>query len=79
MTLSLRVLAEAVSSSKKSLKRSERFYDLLPDTFSKNTFDSLVEQYNENPNTAIKWIGKYIKEGKLIRASQGNYEKTERK
>ena len=68
-----------VNRESESIKRSERFFDLLPDTFSKNTFDSLVEQYNENPNTAIKWIGKYIKKGKLKRTSQGNYEKTERK
>ena len=68
-----------VNRESKSLKRSERFFDLLPDTFSKNTFDSLVEQYNENLNTAIKWIDKYIKKGKLNRTSQGNYEKIERK
>ena len=68
-----------VNRESESLKRSERFFDLLPDTFSKNTFDSLVEQYNENPNTAIKWIDKYIKKGKLNRISQGHYEKIERK
>ena len=68
-----------VNRESESLKRSERFFDLLPDTFNKNTFDSLVEQYNENPNTAIKWIDKYIKKGKLNRISQGHYEKIERK
>lgn len=66
-----------VSSDRESKVRSERFFSLLPDTFTKKIFDATVVEHGEIPSTANKWINKYIAEGKISRTAQGEYKKAE--
>ena len=35
----------------------------LPDEFDKSVYDRIVSEMNENPNTAAKWIDKFIQDG----------------
>ena len=47
----------------------------LPDEFDKSVYDQTVLDMNENPNTASKWIDRFIQDGRLKRTSKGNYVK----
>ena len=55
--------------------RRYALYRNLPNEFDKGTYDQTVLDMNENPNTASKWIDKFIQDGRLKRTSKGNYEK----
>lgn len=57
--------------------RRYALFDKLPHEFDKSTFDKIVQDSNENINTAYKWIDKYIQDGKLERSSKGFYQKKE--
>jgi hypothetical protein len=48
---------------------------LLPNSFSKADYDTLVLKLNENISTANKWINYFIRDGKIIRTEQGQYNK----
>lgn len=58
--------------------RRNEFFNLLPNTFTKKEYDALIESQNENRSTASKWIDIYIKEHRLCRIGQGNYQKTDK-
>ena len=51
------------------------FFNYLPDTFDRATYDRIVEERNENASTASKWIDKFIEDGRLQRIEQGRYKK----
>ena len=55
--------------------RRYALFDKLPDSFDKATYDQTVSKINENPNTAAKWIDRFIQDGRLKRTSKGNYVK----
>lgn len=57
--------------------RRNRFFNLLPETFTKKDYDALIETQNENRSTASKWIDIFIKEHRLCRTGQGIYQKRE--
>ena len=56
--------------------RRYALYHKLPDEFDKSVYDRIVSEMNENPNTAAKWIDKFIQDGRLKRTSKGNYVKS---
>lgn len=43
------------------------FFNYLPDTFDRATYDRIVEERNENASTASKWIDKVIEDGRFRR------------
>ena len=51
-------------------------YHKLPNEFDKSVYDRIVSEMNENPNTAAKWIDRFIQDGRLKRTSKGNYVKS---
>ena len=55
--------------------RRYALFDKLPDSFDKATYDQTVSKINENPNTAAKWIDRFIQDGRLKRTSKGKYVK----
>ena len=55
--------------------RRYALYHNLPDEFDKSVYDQTVLDMNENPNTASKWIDRFIQDGRLKRTSKGNYVK----
>jgi hypothetical protein len=55
--------------------RRYALFDKLPETFDKATYDRIVSETNENPNTASKWIDKFIQDGRLKRTGKGSYVK----
>ena len=55
--------------------RRNILYNMLPDTFTKKDYDTLVSSLGENGSTANKWIEAFIKDGKLSRIEQGKYRK----
>jgi hypothetical protein len=55
--------------------RRYALFDKLPETFDKATYDRIVSEMNENPNTASKWIDKFIQDGRLKRTGKGSYVK----
>jgi hypothetical protein len=55
--------------------RRYALYHKLPDEFDKSVYDRIVSEMNENPNTAAKWIDRFIQDGRLKRTSKGNYVK----
>ena len=55
--------------------RRNILYNMLPDTFTKKNYDTLVSSLGENGSTANKWIEAFIKDGKLSRIEQGKYRK----
>lgn len=55
--------------------RRYSFFNYLPDTFDRATYDRIVEERNENASTASKWIDKFIEDGRLQRIEQGRYKK----
>ncbi len=57
--------------------RRNAFFDLLPPSFTKKDYDTLVEEQGENASTASKWIDIFIREHRLRRTGQGNYSKIE--
>ena len=57
--------------------RRYALFNKLPDEFDKTTYDRIVSKMNENPNTASKWIEKFIQDGRLQRTSKGFYQKLE--
>lgn len=56
--------------------RRYALYHKLPDEFDKSVYDRIVSEMNENPNTAAKWIDRFIQDGRLKRTSKGNYVKS---
>ncbi len=50
-----------------------RLYNLLPDTFTRQEYDEIATAAGECINTAVKWIGVFIKSGMLRRMEQGRY------
>ena len=55
--------------------RRNILYNMLPDTFTKKDYDTLVSSLGENGSTANKWIEAFIKDGKLSRIEQVKYRK----
>ena len=55
--------------------RRYALFDKLPEAFDKATYDRIVSETNENPNTASKWIDKFIQDGRLKRTGKGSYVK----
>jgi hypothetical protein len=55
--------------------RRYALYHHLPDEFDKSVYDQTVLDMNENPNTASKWIDRFIQDKRLKRTSKGNYVK----
>ena len=53
--------------------RRYALYHHLPDEFDKSVYDQTVLDMNENPNTASKWIDRFIQDKRLKRTSKGNY------
>ena len=56
--------------------RRYALYHNLPNEFDKSVYDRIVSEMNENPNTAAKWIDRFIQDGRLKRTSKGNYVKS---
>ncbi len=50
-----------------------RLYNLLPNTFTRQEYDEIATAAGECVNTAVKWIGVFIKSGMLRRIEQGRY------
>jgi hypothetical protein len=55
--------------------RRYALYHRLPDEFDKSVYDLTVLDMHENPNTASKWIDRFIQDKRLKRTSKGNYVK----
>jgi len=55
--------------------RRYALYHHLPDEFDKSVYDRTVLDMHENPNTASKWIDRFIQDKRLKRTSKGNYVK----
>ena len=55
--------------------RRYAFFNFLPESFDRATYDRIVEERNENASTASKWIEKFIEDGRLKRVEQGRYIK----
>ncbi len=55
--------------------RRYALYHHLPDEFDKSVYDQTVLDMHENPNTASKWIDRFIQDKRLKRTSKGNYVK----
>lgn len=56
-------------------ERRETLFNMLPDSFTKQEYLSLVNQMEFSESTCNKWIDRYVTEGRLKRLEHSRYEK----
>lgn len=58
--------------------RREILYNMLPDSFTKQEYLSVVRQLEYSESTCNKWIDRYIEENRLRHCGHSKYEKVQR-
>lgn len=66
-------LVTRIESSVKSRRIS--VYNQLPDEFTRQDFNNVVKDNNENPRTAERWISYYVRDGIIKQVRFGEYKK----
>lgn len=65
----------APTSTSNRTERRETLFNMLPDSFTKQEYLSLVNQMEFSESTCNKWIDRYVTEGRLKRLEHSRYEK----
>lgn len=75
-----RLLEKPVTTTSPSNKndRKETLYNMLPDSFTKQEYLSVVRQLEYSESTCNKWIDRYVAENRLRHCGHSKYEKVQR-
>lgn len=72
-----RILEKPATRASESIKndRREVLYNMLPDSFTKQEYLSVVRQLEYSESTCNKWIDRYVAENRLRHCGHSRYEK----